>query len=70
VVVVVVGWCLDQRRAGGEDRAVWREEGARGFLKGAAERMAIQAPLYGVALLAFELQKKWYLAHHPEQPKV
>jgi hypothetical protein len=51
-------------------RAVWREEGARGFLKGAVERMAIQAPLYGVALLAFELQKKWYLAHHPEQPKV
>jgi hypothetical protein len=42
---------------------VWQEEGARGFLKGAAERMAIQAPLYGIALLAFELQKKWYLAH-------
>ena len=22
-----------------------------------------QLPLYGAALLAFELQKKWYLAH-------
>lgn len=43
---------------------MWREGGPRMFFKGAVERMAIQAPLYGVALLAFELQKKWYLAHH------
>jgi solute carrier family 25 aspartate/glutamate transporter 12/13 len=48
-------------------RAVWREGGPRTFFKGAVERMAIQAPLYGVALLAFELQKKWYLAHHQQQ---
>jgi hypothetical protein len=46
---------------------VWREGGPRTFFKGAVERMAIQAPLYGVALLAFELQKKWYLAHHQQQ---
>ena len=38
-----------------------REEGHGALFKGAGPRMAISAPLFGIALLAFELQKE-YLA--------
>jgi len=42
---------------------VWKEEGFSAFWKGVVPRMAVQAPMFGIALLAFELQKKFILAH-------
>ena len=39
-----------------------REEGAGALFKGAGPRMAISAPLFGIALLAFELQKEYLAA--------
>eukprot|EP01087_Luapelamoeba_hula_P024076 TRINITY_DN9042_c3_g1_i1.p1 TRINITY_DN9042_c3_g1~~TRINITY_DN9042_c3_g1_i1.p1 ORF type:complete len:328 (-),score=54.57 TRINITY_DN9042_c3_g1_i1:31-987(-) len=41
-------------------RKIYAEEGFAAFWKGAPQRMAVIAPLFGIALLAFEMQK-WYL---------
>lgn len=42
-------------------QTILREEGARALYKGAEMRMLVQAPLFGIALLAFEMQKKWMM---------
>lgn len=39
-------------------RKIIAEEGAGALFKGALNRMMVQAPLFGIALLAFELQKE------------
>lgn len=39
-----------------------REEGYGALLKGLAPRMTVQAPLFGITLFAFELQKKYIVA--------
>ncbi len=39
-----------------------REEGMIAFKKGLEPRMLVQAPLFGITLVAFELQKKWIAA--------
>ena len=53
---------------GGSDRyagvrdcfsTILRDEGAGAFFKGAVPRMSTSAPLFGIALLAFEIQKEW-----------
>jgi hypothetical protein len=36
-------------------RLIVAEEGAKAFLTGAVPRMAVQGPLYGIALLSFEI---------------
>lgn len=46
---------------------VLREEGIAAFWKGVVPRMAVQAPMFGIALMAFELQKKFILAHQNPQ---
>ena len=52
-----------QRYAGVQDcfRKIVQNEGAGALFKGVVPRMAISAPLFGITLLAFELQKE-YLA--------
>ena len=40
---------------------IWREEGIRAFFKGAVPRMCVVAPLFGIALVAFEKQKEYLL---------
>lgn len=47
-------------------RRILAEEGAGALWKGVAPRMAVQAPLFGITLFAFDLQKKWLLARHEE----
>jgi len=42
------------------------EEGAGALWKGVAPRMAVQAPLFGITLFAFDVQKKWLLKRHEE----
>jgi solute carrier family 25 aspartate/glutamate transporter 12/13 len=39
-------------------KQVYAEGGMRAMFKGAGPRMAVQAPLFGIALLVFEVQKK------------
>ena len=39
-----------------------REEGWRALFKGVQPRMLVQAPLFGITLGAFELQKRFYIA--------
>lgn len=46
---------------------VLKEEGIAAFWKGVVPRMAVQAPMFGIALMAFELQKKFILAHQTPQ---
>uniref|UniRef100_A0A7S1CAX8 Uncharacterized protein n=1 Tax=Bicosoecida sp. CB-2014 TaxID=1486930 RepID=A0A7S1CAX8_9STRA len=43
-------------------RQILRDEGIFAFYKGAVPRMLVQAPLFAVALLAFELQKNFMRA--------
>ena len=38
-----------------------REEGWRALFKGVQPRMLVQAPLFGITLGAFELQKRFYI---------
>ncbi len=40
-------------------RRILREEGPLAFKKGLEPRMIVQAPLFGITLLAFEAQKKF-----------
>lgn len=40
-------------------RLILQEEGIGAFYKGAVPRMLVQAPLFAVALLAFEVQKNY-----------
>ena len=40
-------------------RQTLRHEGAGAFFKGSIPRMSVTAPLFGIALLAFELQKRF-----------
>lgn len=35
------------------------QEGPKALFKGAVPRMIVQAPLFGIALMAFEVQKSW-----------
>lgn len=39
---------------------ILREEGAAALFKGVQPRMIVQAPLFGITLMAFDVQKKWY----------
>jgi solute carrier family 25 aspartate/glutamate transporter 12/13 len=39
-----------------------REEGYKALFKGYQPRMIVQAPLFGITLGAFDIQKKYYLA--------
>lgn len=41
-------------------KTILAEEGFGAFYKGAVPRMMVQGPLFGIALMAFELQK-WYM---------
>lgn len=38
-------------------RKIVKEEGVTALYKGSLNRMMVQAPLFGIALLAFEIQK-------------
>ena len=40
-------------------KKVYAEEGMGAFFKGAVPRMSVSAPLFGIALLAFEMQKAY-----------
>ena len=40
---------------------ILREEGAAALFKGVQPRMLVQAPLFGITLGAFDLQKKYYV---------
>eukprot|EP00947_MAST-08B_sp_MAST-8B-sp1_P002040 g2040.t1 len=42
-------------------KKVYAEEGFGAFFKGAVPRMAVTAPLFGIALLCFELQKEYII---------
>ena len=42
-------------------KKVHAEEGFAAFFKGAGPRMAVTAPLFGIALLCFELQKEYII---------
>ena len=39
---------------------ILREEGAAALFKGVQPRMLVQAPLFGITLGAFDVQKRWY----------
>ena len=49
-------------------RKTFAEEGWRAFFKGGLMRAAVLGPLYAVALLAFEVQKKYLGAKHLQSP--
>ena len=42
------------------------EEGVAALFKGVQPRMTVQAPLFGITLGAFELQKRWMVAQMEE----
>lgn len=42
-------------------KKLYTKEGFGAFFKGAIPRMAVQAPLYAIALTAFELQKRYIM---------
>ena len=43
---------------------LYREGGLAVFFRGAVPRMAVQGPLYGIALLSFELQTQYLSRQH------
>jgi len=45
-------------------KRLYREGGLRVFFRGAVPRMAVQGPLYGIALLSFELQTQYLSRQH------
>ena len=42
-------------------KTIYAEEGFAAFFKGAVPRMCVTAPLFGIALLCFEMQKEYIL---------
>lgn len=42
-------------------RIIWRDEGFMAFYKGVVPRMSVVAPLFGIALVSFELTKDYML---------
>jgi hypothetical protein len=49
---------------------ILREEGAAALFKGVQPRMLVQAPLFGITLGAFDVQKKWYAQRMEANNKV
>lgn len=45
-------------------KRLYREGGLGVFFRGAVPRMAVQGPLYGIALLSFELQTQYLSRQH------
>lgn len=50
-------------------RTIIKEEGVGALFKGSLNRMLVQAPLFGIALLAFEIQKDFIRASMADESK-
>ena len=48
-------------------KKIYAEEGAAAFMKGAVPRMCVTAPLFGIALLCFEVQKEYIISSRQQQ---
>ena len=46
---------------------ILKNEGVSAFFKGVIPRASVQAPLFAIALVAFELQQRWWIKYQSEK---